>query len=151
MRAPVWEEVPLGLVKKRDHTGGTKYAQRRTRPTGQEVKRGRPVGDNFNLVFVHGGQRAARTYELTFTSIVDRAKTFRVRVAASSLQGLLRDTVKAIGNLRSPQCCENFTLHYELVSTKPGMSEEIIHVPYAEELPGALTNNTLEEPITVED
>lgn len=141
------------MVRSKDRKGRTRYTQRKTRPTEAEIKAGKPVGKHYNLVFVQNDQRTARTYEVTFTSAIDPLKTFRVRVAASSLRQLFQNVVLEIGNLRATPTMENFSLHFLALSEKQGMAEEIINVPYAEELTGSKKPSTDEpvEPIVLED
>jgi hypothetical protein len=124
-----------------------------TRPTEAEIKQGKPVGSHYNLLFVHDGQRTSRTYEVTYTSPLDVSKTFRIRVVASSLRALFKETVYAIGNLRATKTVENFSLHFQAVADKEGMIEEIVPVPLAHELTDEARPTTDEpvEPIVVED
>jgi len=152
-KEPIWRTVPLGMVKGRDRTGGTKYSRKATRPTASAIKAGQLVGKGYNLIFVKDGQRTARTYEVTFTSPINPAKVFRIRVAASSLRGLLFDVVREIGNLRATEVTGNFSLHFLAISEKEGMTEEIVSIPYAEELPNSHKPSTGEavEPLTLED
>jgi hypothetical protein len=152
-KIPTWETVPLGMVKGRDREGGTKYSIRATRPTASAIKAGQVVGKHYNLIFVKDGHRTARTYEVTFTSAVNPAKVFRIRVVASSLRGLLFDVVREMGNLRATEVTTNFSIHFLAVSEKEGMTEEILDVPYAEELPNAHKPSTDEavEPLVLED
>lgn len=152
-KEPVWKTTPYQLVKQRDRDGGTRYSKRSTRPTTGAIKAGQPVGKYYNLVFTRRDKRTARTYEVTFTSPVNPSKVFRIRVAASSLRGLFLDVVRAIGNLRATETTANFSLHFLAVSEKEGMTEEIIPVPYAEELPATHKPSTDEtvEPIVLED
>lgn len=152
-RDPFWTTVPLGMVKGRDRNGGTKYSIRATRPTAGAIKAGQVVGKYYNLIFRYDGQRTVRTYEVTFTSTINPAKVFRIRVAASSLRGLFNDVVREMGNLRATETTEDFSLHFQAISEKEGMTEEILHVPYAEELPDAQKPSTDEpvEPIVLED
>lgn len=141
------------MVKGRDPNGGTKYSVRAAKPTGAAIKAGQVVGKNYNLIFQRKGKRTARTYEVTFTSTIDPAKVFRTRIVASSLRGLFLDVVHEIGNLRATPTTNNFSLHFMAISEKEGMTEEILSVPYAEELPDSLKPSTDKpvEPLVLED
>lgn len=151
-RDPFWKTVPIGMVKGRDRTGA-RYAWIKGRPTTAAINAGLPVGKNYNLIFVKDGQRTQRTYEITYVSPLDISKTFKIRVAASSLRALFREATFAIGNLRATKTTENFSLHFTAVSQKEGMTEEIVSIPLAEELSDRQKPSTDEpvEPIFVED
>lgn len=86
-------------------------------------------------------------------SPIDRSKTFKIRIAASSIRELFKHCVYALGNLRATHIMEDFTLHFMAISKKPGMAEEIVHIPLAEELDVDRRPTTDEpvEPIMVED
>ena len=148
-----WETVPVGMVSSRTRSGGAKYAWRKTRPTSAEIKAGLPVGKHYNLVFVRDGQRTNRTYEVIYTSPLNVAKTFKVMVSASSLRGLFKEVVHTIGNLRATETTENFSLHFQAITHKEGMTEEIMEIPLARELDERHRPSTDEpvEPIIVED
>lgn len=150
---PVWETVPIGMVKGRDRTGGSKYSWIKKRPTSAAIKAGQSVGKGYNLIFVRDGQRTNRTYEVIYTSPLNVAKTFKMTVSASSLRGLFREVVVAIGNLRSTETTENFSLHFQAITHKEGMTEEIMEIPLARELDERHRPSTDEpvEPIIVED
>lgn len=152
-KPPVWETVPIGMVKGRDRTGGSKYSWIKRRPTSAAIKAGQPVGKGYNLIFVHDGQRTNRTYEVIYTSPLDVTKTFKVNIAASSLRALFREVVLSIGNLRATETTENFSLHFQAITHKEGMTEEIMPIPLARELDDRHRPSTDEpvEPITVED
>lgn len=152
-RLPFWKTVPLGMLIERKKGTGSKYTMRKGRPTTSEINKGRPVGKNYNYVFIHDGQRTYRTFDITFTSPINRAKTFKFRIAASSLRMLFKELVYAIGNLRATETIENFSLHFEAVSQKEGVVEEVVHIPLAEELDPSQRPSTDEpvEPIIVED
>ena len=150
---PVWQAVPMGIIKTEGRKGGTKYSLRRNGITHGEIVAGRKVPANYDMVFRQKKRQTARTYEVTFTSVSNRAKTFRTRVASSSLKGLLLSIAREIGNQRAPDSIEEFSVHFMLVSSKSGMTEEIVPVPLAEELPKNQrpTSDMEIEPLTLED